>query len=183
MRVVDLVIFVGWLVFWIYWLTAAVGAKPGQGTWTRSIGIRVGIAAIILLVLRLKLVKGHTYITRDPVLWGVGLAIWALGLGLAVWARIYIGRNWGAPMSRKEDPELVTTGPYRTIRHPIYTGILLGMIGTTIAVSIFWLVAVVVLGGYFIYSAFVEERNMTKLFPSAYPDYKQSTKMLVPFIF
>ncbi len=183
MRVVDLVIGVGWLVFWLYWLTASTTAKPGQGNWVRFAGFRVGIVVVVLLVLRLKLVKGHELITKDPVLWGVGLAIWALGLGLAVWARVYIGRNWGMPMSRKEDPELVTTGPYRTIRHPIYTGILLGFIGTTVAVSLYWLIAVVVIGGYFIYSAFVEERNMTKLFPSAYPEYKHSTKMLVPFVF
>ena len=106
-----------------------------------------------------------------------------LGLGLAVWARIYLGRNWGMPTSTKEDPELVTSGPYRTIRHPIYTGILLAMIGSAIAFSVWWLIAVALIGGYFIYSAFVEERNMTRLFPSAYPEYQQSTKMLIPFIF
>jgi protein-S-isoprenylcysteine O-methyltransferase Ste14 len=182
MRVVDLVIGVGWIVFWIYWLAASARAKPGQSNWARFAGVRVALILLILLLLRLRVLKGNGC-TKDPLLWGIGLALWAVGLGLAVWARIYIGRNWGMPMSRKEDPELVTTGPYRTIRHPIYTGILLGMVGTTIAVSVFWLVAVVVLGGYFIYSAFIEERNMTKLFPRAYPEYKQSTKMLIPFIF
>ena len=49
----------------------------------------------------------------------------ALGLGLAIWARAHIGRNWGLPMSRKAYPELVTSGPYAVIRHPIYVGILL----------------------------------------------------------
>jgi protein-S-isoprenylcysteine O-methyltransferase Ste14 len=83
----------------------------------------------------------------------------------------------------EEDPELVTSGPYRTIRHPIYTGILLALIGSAIALSVWWLIAVALIGGYFIYSAFVEERNMTRLFPSAYPEYQQSTKMLIPFIF
>jgi protein-S-isoprenylcysteine O-methyltransferase Ste14 len=56
------------------------------------------------------------------------------------------------------------------------------MIGTTIAVSLYWLVAVGVLGGYFLYSAFAEERLMAGLFPDTYPEYKRSTKMLVPFI-
>jgi protein-S-isoprenylcysteine O-methyltransferase Ste14 len=55
------------------------------------------------------------------------------------------------------------------------------MIGSAIAVSVWWLIAVALIGGYFIYSAFVEERNMTRLFPSAYPEYQQSTKMLIPF--
>ena len=57
------------------------------------------------------------------------------------------------------------------------------MIGTAIAVSASWVVGVVVFGGYFVYSATVEERNMERLFPETYPAYKRSTKMLVPFIF
>lgn len=114
---------------------------------------------------------------------GIGLAVFAAGLALAVWARIYLGRNWGTPMSQKIEPELVTTGPYGWVRHPIYSGIILGVTGTAIAVSLYWLVAVVLLGGYFTYSAIVEERNMASLFPDAYPGYKRSTKMLIPFVF
>jgi protein-S-isoprenylcysteine O-methyltransferase Ste14 len=87
------------------------------------------------------------------------------------------------PLTRKADPELVTTGPYHTIRHPIYTGIIVGMAGTAIAVSTYWLIALALGGSYFIYSAFVEERDMAKVFPVAYPDYKRSTKMIIPFIF
>jgi len=105
-----------------------------------------------------------------------------LGLALAVWARIYIGRNWGMPMSEKADPELVTTGPYSAIRHPIYSGIILAMIGTTLAVSLYWLIAVVLVGAYFLYSATMEERYLTEIFPDAYPRYQQSTKMLIPFV-
>jgi protein-S-isoprenylcysteine O-methyltransferase Ste14 len=85
-------------------------------------------------------------------------------------------------MSQKADPELVTTGPYHSIRHPIYSGIILAMIGTAIAVSLYWLVAVIFLGAYFLYSAIVEERSMARLFPDSYPEYKRSTKMLIPFI-
>jgi protein-S-isoprenylcysteine O-methyltransferase Ste14 len=56
------------------------------------------------------------------------------------------------------------------------------MVGTTVAVSVYWLIAVVLLGAYFLYSAFMEERYMAGIFPDAYPRYKQSTKMLIPFI-
>jgi protein-S-isoprenylcysteine O-methyltransferase Ste14 len=86
-------------------------------------------------------------------------------------------------MSQKADPELITTGPYRSIRHPIYSGVILAMIGTTIAVSLSWLVWVVVLGACFACSAIVEERFMAGRFPDSYPQYKRSTKMLIPFIF
>jgi protein-S-isoprenylcysteine O-methyltransferase Ste14 len=181
MRAVDLTILVIWVVFWIYWLLASSTAKTGRQRWGQFAGFRVALVLIVLLLLRLKVLKGNT-VTHDPLLMGIGLAVFLLGLALAVWARIYIGTNWGMPMSRKDNPDLVTTGPYHTVRHPIYSGIILAMVGTAIAVSLYWLVAVVVLGAYFIYSAVNEERYMTEQFPSDYPEYKQSTKMLIPFV-
>jgi protein-S-isoprenylcysteine O-methyltransferase Ste14 len=181
MRVVDLVVLAGWLAFWIYWLAASANAKTGSTRWGQFAGVRVGVILVVLLLLRLRLLKGYSGVS-NPWLWGIGLALFVLGLALAIWARVYIGRNWGMPMSRKDEPELVTTGPYHTIRHPIYSGIILGMVGTAIAVSWFWVVAVVIIGAYFGYSAVHEERYMTEQFPATYPDYKRSTKMLVPFI-
>jgi protein-S-isoprenylcysteine O-methyltransferase Ste14 len=181
MYVVDVVVFAGWVAFWIYWLVASIGVKAGQTRWTRFAGIRVGIILVVLLLLRVRAVKGHT-VTSNPWLQGIGLALFFLGLALAIWARVYLGRNWGMPMSQKADPELVTTGPYHSIRHPIYSGIILAMIGTAIAVSLYWLAAVIFLGAYFLYSAIVEERSMARLFPDSYPEYKRSTKMLIPFI-
>jgi len=181
MHVVDVVIFAVWLAFWIYWLAASIGVKAGQTQWTRFAGARVGLILVVLLLVRAGVLKGHSAVS-DPWLQGIGLAVFLLGLALAIWARVYLGRNWGTPMSQKDDPELVTTGPYHRVRHPIYSGIILAMIGTTIAVSLYWLVAVVVMGAYFLYSAVVEERNMVRLFPDSYPEYKRSTKMLVPFV-
>jgi len=180
-RAIDIIIGAGWAVFWIYWIAASVGVKAGRTRWTRFAGVRVAIVLVILLLLRLGVFKRQA-VTDDPWLQVIGLAMFLLGLALAVWARVYLGRNWGMPMSEKADPELVTTGPYSTVRHPIYSGIILAMIGTTVAVSLYWLVAVVLLGAYFLYSAAMEERYMAGLFPEAYPHYKQSTKMLIPFI-
>ena len=182
MKAIDVIIGVGWLVFWAYWLVMALTAKAGQARWTGCAAIRVGIIIVILLLLRLRVVKGHQAVTRNPWLLGIGLALFVLGLALAVWARVYLGRNWGMPMSQKADSELVTTGPYRKIRHPIYSGIILAMLGTAMAVSPYLLAAVVIVGAYFLFSAVVEERNMAKLFPADYPPYKRSTKMLVPYI-
>jgi protein-S-isoprenylcysteine O-methyltransferase Ste14 len=181
MHVVDVVIFAGWIAFWLYWLAASGGVKAGQTRRTRFAGIRVAIILLILLLLRLKVLRGHAVI-RDPWLQGIGLAMFVLGLALAVWARVYLGQNWGMPMTQKADPELVTTGPYRNVRHPIYSGMLLALAGTAVAISLYWLIAVVVMGAYFTYSAFMEERYMSERFPDTYPDYKRSTKMLIPYI-
>ncbi len=182
MPVVDVVIFAAWVAFWIYWLSMSFGVKAGQTSWTRFAGVRVAAVLIVLLLLRLRVFKSHATTTSDAWLQGIGLALFLLGLALAIWARVYLGRNWGMPMTQKDDPELVTTGPYSSVRHPIYSGIILAMIGTTIAVSLYWLVAVVLLGAYFLYSAIAEERLMARQFPDAYPEYKRSTKMLIPFI-
>jgi protein-S-isoprenylcysteine O-methyltransferase Ste14 len=184
MPIVAIIMGAGWVVFWIYWLAMSLGAKAGQNRWARFAGVRVAVIVVVLLVFRLRAFGKNTStsLTHDHWLIGIGLALWVLGLGIAIWARVYLGRNWGMPMSTKQDPELVTSGPYHVVRHPIYSGIILAFIGTGLAVSLFWLIAAVLTGGYFIYSATVEERNMARLFPDTYPPYKQSTKMLIPYL-
>jgi protein-S-isoprenylcysteine O-methyltransferase Ste14 len=182
MHGVALIVLVAWIAFWVYWLAASVGVKAGRTRWARFAGVRVVFVLLILLLVRGRVLRGHA-VTTDPWLQGAGLALFAAGLALAVWARVHLGRNWGMPMSEKADPELVTTGPYRRIRHPIYSGIILAMLGTAVAVSWYWLIAVALVGAYFIYSAVLEERYLTQLLPDKYPGYKQSTKMLIPFVF
>jgi protein-S-isoprenylcysteine O-methyltransferase Ste14 len=86
-------------------------------------------------------------------------------------------------MTQKDEPELVTSGPYRLVRHPIYSGILVAGVGTALALNWVWLAAVVLPAVFFIYSATVEERYLTEQFPDEYPAYKRSTKMLVPYVF
>jgi protein-S-isoprenylcysteine O-methyltransferase Ste14 len=87
------------------------------------------------------------------------------------------------PMTRREDPDLVTTGPYRFIRHPIYTGIILGLAGTALATTVLGLIAVAVVAGFFIFSATREEHFLAGEFPDSYPGYQARTKMLIPFVF
>lgn len=182
MRAIDIIISSVWIAFWVYWIAASLNTKASRTRSSSFVGIRVALVIVVLAVIRAGVFKGHSATVHNPVLEGVGLALFLLGLAVAVWARVYLGRNWGTPMSQRLDPELVTTGPYRSVRHPIYSGIILAMIGTTVAISVYWLLAVLVLGAYFIYSATVEERNMERLFPNTYPEYKRSTKMLIPFV-
>jgi protein-S-isoprenylcysteine O-methyltransferase Ste14 len=181
MRVVDTIIGSGWIAFWIYWLAAATRTKPGHNRWGRFGALRIGVIVVVIVLVRIGLLRGHPA-TTDPWLLGIGVVIFAAGLAFAIWARTYLGRNWGMPMTEKEEPELITGGPYRMIRHPIYTGIILGMIGTCIAISLYGLIVVALVGGYFIYSATAEERIMTKRFPDRYPKYVRSSKMLIPVI-
>ncbi|MGA8207284.1 MAG: isoprenylcysteine carboxylmethyltransferase family protein [Candidatus Dormiibacterota bacterium] len=184
MYVIDYVIYSLWVAFWLAWLAAALTAKRAARTrMGQFVGFRVALFIIIVLVVHSGVFKGHDAFVSNPVLQGIGVVLFLMGLALAVWARVYLGRNWGTPMSEKVDAELVTTGPYQYIRNPIYSGILLAGIGTTVGVSWYWVVGVVLAGAYFIYSASVEGQIMERRFPETYPAYKRSTKMLIPLIF
>jgi protein-S-isoprenylcysteine O-methyltransferase Ste14 len=182
MRAVELVFAGGWAAFWLYWLAAAFPMKRGRVPWSHELRIRAVLAVVVILLIRLGAFRGHG-LNTDSWRAGIGLVLFALGLAFAVWARVNIGRNWGTPMTQKDDPELVTSGPYHLVRHPIYSGILVAGIGTSVALTWLGLTAVALAGVYFLYSATVEERYLTDEFPDTYSVYKRSTKMLVPFIF
>jgi protein-S-isoprenylcysteine O-methyltransferase Ste14 len=171
------VIFIIWGVFWLYWLIAAAGAKEG----TRRTRFRAPGLVVLIGIVLLRVFRTGNLAVGSPVVRAVGVVLFLAGLSLAVWARIYLGRNWGMPMTEKEEPELVTSGPYRFIRHPIYSGILLGILGTALATNLYWLIGLVVVGAYFVYSAHVEERLLTTSLP-AYAGYRAKTKMLIPFV-
>ena len=181
MRVVDIIIVIGWVAFWLGWLAAAASAKSGRIRWGSHIGVRVALALLVVLLLRQRVL--HHPSNHNDALAIVGLVLFVLGLGVAVWARVHLGRNWGQPMSEKEDPELVTTGPYRWVRNPIYSGLILAMLGTAVAVNIQWLVVAIPVSGFFVYSAVMEARYMATRFPDTYPAYQDSTKMLIPYVF
>jgi protein-S-isoprenylcysteine O-methyltransferase Ste14 len=179
MHTVRIAIAIGWGVFWAYWLVSAFGAKQSIAGRRR---LPLGGATALVAFLLVRVFRGSSLAVHSPVLGAIGAAAFASGLLLAVWARIHLGRNWGMPMTERAEPELVTSGPYQFVRHPIYSGLLLGVVGTALATSLFGLILAVLLGAYFYYSASVEEKNLTVKFPTAYPAYRTATKMLIPFV-
>jgi protein-S-isoprenylcysteine O-methyltransferase Ste14 len=174
-----------WILFYSYWLLSAIGVKKAVRAtpWWKGAGVRLllVIAALILT----RLLRVHHIFFRRPselALNIVGIGICIAGLAFAVWARLKLGRNWGTPMSLKQGHELVTTGPYRFVRHPIYTGILVALVGTAFVAGMFWLLIFIIICPYFVYSARTEERLMMQQFPDGYPAYKKRTSALVPFV-
>jgi len=174
-----------WIAFYLYWLISAISAKKSVRSNRPYVAVR--ILFIIILVTLLYRVRGFrkfaTISASGPICNVAGLVICALGLSLAVWARVCIGRNWGMPMSFKKNPELVTSGPYRFIRHPIYSGILLALLGSALVCGIVWLILFLFFGTYFVLASRGEERLMTRQFPDQYPEYMERTKALVPFVY
>ncbi len=179
MHALQTAIAIAWVLFWIYWLASAFNAKEGRGGRRRLPATGLTALSVVLLI---RVFRGGSLAVHSVVLEAIGAVVFASGLALAIWARIHLGRNWGMPMTEKAEPELITSGPYRIVRHPIYLGLLLGVLGTALATDLIGLIIVAVLGGYFYYSASVEERNLTATFPTAYPAYRAATKMLIPFV-
>ncbi len=179
MNTLETAIGIAWIIFWVYWLASAFGVKEGRAS-RRRIPLN-GISALAVIVL-LRVFRGGSLAVDSPALRAVGAVVFASGIALAIWARVHLGRNWGMPMTEKAEPELVTSGPYRLVRHPIYSGLLAGVLGTALVSNLAGLIIVAILGGYFYYSASVEERNLTATFPTTYPAYRARTKMLIPFL-
>jgi len=177
-------------MFVVYWAVAAVGAKrnAGRHLWRGGIGLRLVLILTIALVVRSPtlrefLAETQRSASHSSLLGWTGVSLCVIGFGLAISARWHLGRNWGMPMSRKEQPELVTNGPYAHLRHPIYTGLIVAMLGSAIGVNILWALMLVPVGAYFIYSARREESVMLQLFPEQYAAYMARTGMLVPRLF
>jgi protein-S-isoprenylcysteine O-methyltransferase Ste14 len=186
MRVFGFLLAVLWIAFAVTWIIAAFNTKRYAQRNVRSIVARVSALLIVFSLLRIHAIRhtlvGVQHAVRNPVLASIGIVLVALGIGFAIWARIHLGRNWGMPMSLKEDPDLVTSGPYARVRHPIYGGMLVAMFGSML-VSIMWFVPLVLFGFYFVWSAKTEEKIMLKQFPQSYSNYMQRTKFFIPFVF
>jgi protein-S-isoprenylcysteine O-methyltransferase Ste14 len=167
-----------WVAFGIYWLVSAAQAQESRRIRrAHPLGL-----AVLLSFLLLRVFNPGSLAVHAPIVRALGVILVLAGLGLAVWARVHLGRNWGMPMTRKDEPELVTSGPYKRVRHPIYSGSLLAILGTALATNLYWLLALVLIGTYFLYSARVEERLMSASFPDAYASYRAKSKMLIPFV-
>src|SRR5438105_7778980 len=146
---VEVVFAVGWATFWLYWLVAAFSVKSGRIPWSRQLRIRAVAVVTVILLARLGALRGHG-LNTDPWRAGLGIVLFAVGLGFAIWARVHIGRNWGGPMTQKDEPELVTSGPYHLVRHPIYAGVVVAGVGTAVALNWGWMIVVALAGVYFV---------------------------------
>ena len=177
------IIGLSWLAFFIAWFIAMMiyGGGGRRRTTAGSIGLRVLMLTAAYLAVRYgDSVRPFRELTNGIAMAGALLCV--AGLLFAVSARVALGRSWGMPMAQHDDPELVVSGPYRFVRHPIYTGLGAMLIGTSLAFP----VAAVPCGITIVYMVFAarrEERDMHQRFPGAYPEYTRRSKFLVPFLF
>jgi protein-S-isoprenylcysteine O-methyltransferase Ste14 len=182
-------IFVLWLILVAYWSLSTSAAMRRIGSrwiWWREITIRLGFFALVVFVLGVgvasRMLPNASMFNSNLTLGLVGFVCTLLGIGLAAAARAYLGRNWGAASSNRENVELVMTGPYALVRHPLYSGLLFAILGSAIGQSLVWLLPLIVYGPLFVGGARREERLLLEQFPDRYRAYMKRTKMLLPFI-
>ncbi|HUY05534.1 MAG TPA: isoprenylcysteine carboxylmethyltransferase family protein [Candidatus Paceibacterota bacterium] len=194
------VILFSWAAFIIVWMVAAFGIKRDirgggiTGLWYRFFLLRlVGVALVVFVVWRVvtgtahyskaTAVLAHNALFTPPAVVGwIGAALAVLGVAFAVWARFHLGTNWSPVPAVKENHELVTSGPYRYVRHPIYTGVILAAFGAALTGTIFGMGIFLVVSVMFFLRISKEEEIMLELFPGAYPAYQARTKKLIPFV-
>jgi protein-S-isoprenylcysteine O-methyltransferase Ste14 len=177
-----------WIAFLLYWQIKAIHTKTTQRLEPAASRIQrvviFGIAIALLSTTRIPL--RWLYLQLWPVgfwpFW-LGAAVLIAGLLFAIWAREHLGRNWSRSVTIKQDHELIATGPYAVVRHPIYTGILAGFLGTAIAVSQvrgFIAFALIFLALWL--KLRMEEQWMRSQFGETYAAYTRQTAALVPYL-
>jgi len=175
-----------WLAWFVYWMAVARDVKAT--TREESPGSRAAhilplvVAAWLLWAPRVPGdLLNERILPRGPVLYFAGAAVLAYGLGFAVWARRHLGRNWSGTVTLKDTHELIRSGPYRYVRHPIYTGLLLGFVGSAIARDEWRGVLAVVIAWLTLWRKLrLEERWMQETFGDAYSRYRSEVPALIP---
>jgi protein-S-isoprenylcysteine O-methyltransferase Ste14 len=181
------------LIYWLWmgagvvWLVSSLTAKTTarqQSAHSRLLHICIELLAFLLVFnsdFRIGPLKERFVPPSAPSTY-IGLALTSAGIFVAIWARFFLGRNWSANVTVKQDHNLVRSGPYRVVRHPIYSGLVLGLLGTSVAVGEVGclLGTVLALIGWRLKSL-VEEQFMEQQFGNEYLRYKQEVKALIPF--
>ncbi len=177
-----------WLVFIAVWIAMARGGKTVAER--ESLSSRLShYAPLVVAVYLFVAPHVHMPVLKDRfaplslALVQLGAALTFVGLAFAVWARIWIAGNWSSDVTLKHDHELIVDGPYRWVRHPIYTGILIALAGTGLAVGE-WRVAlaIVLAGAAYWRKLTIEEGVMRRQFGDAYIRYAERTPALIPFV-
>jgi len=174
-----------WVSWALLWFILAFRTKRTiyRQPWRQRLAyVALGIPYVLIT----PYIPRYWLIYPNPPMEAAGIALCAAGLAFAVWARLILGRNWSGFITLKQDHQLIQSGPYRFVRHPIYTGVLAAILGTAIALfpSLHGILLVTFLTTAFIIKLRQEEKLMLQQFPEAYPAYKSRVRAaLVPFLF
>jgi len=175
-----------WMVFFLYWAISALSSKVAK----KSESILARFQRMVPLVVAYSLLfyqwtsvgwLGKRFVADTSASAVIGVALTAAGVAFAIWARWHLGSNWSAVVTIREAYELIRTGPYRRIRHPIYTGMLLAMAGTGLALGeVRGLLAFTITLLAFYWKARKEEVWLTHEFGEKFEAHTRQTGMFLP---
>lgn len=179
-----------WLAFFAYWVIMALRVKRAvkrQSPAGRLLQVLGAFIAFLLMYNRGVPWSGvmiARFVPHGQFWAAVGAAITCIGVAIAIWARTILGTNWSGIVTVKQDHTLIRTGPYRTVRHPIYSGLILALFGTALTLGqVRDLVAIVVVFLTLLIKSRTEEQFMTEQFGREYEEYRRTTRALIPFVF
>jgi protein-S-isoprenylcysteine O-methyltransferase Ste14 len=177
-----------WVAWCVYWWILARDVKPTRRI--ESAASRAGHViplAVAVMLLAIPTLPGGLLSGRilpaTRLVFFTGAVLIAAGLAFSVWARARLGRNWSGVVTLKTDHELIRSGPYRIVRHPIYTGLLVAIIGSAIARGEWRGVVAVAIAAVALWRKLrLEERWLGETFGDAYAKYRAEVSALIPFV-
>lgn len=177
-----------WFTWFAYWQISAARVKttarlePLPSRILRTVLFLAAIALLTMGRIPMPWLYRHFLPQGNPTFFS-GAAVTLAGLLFTVWARVHLGANWSRSVTIKQDHELITSGPYALVRHPIYTGLLVAFVGSAIAITeLRGLVAFALVFVSLWYKLRLEEQWMRSQFGDAYVAYARRTAALVPGI-
>ena len=181
---------IGWLwwVWALYWLVSALHIKAIERR--ESLGSR--LAHLVPLAVGGGLIAWASPAWRAlawrfwlpaPAPYWIGVALVIAGLAFAIWARVHLGGNWSGTVTVKQGHELIRSGPYALVRHPIYTGLITALLGTSIASgTVHAAIGLAIIAVSLVYKSRREEEFMRETFPGEYQRYSAQVPALIPLV-
>jgi len=189
---INTIILIPWFVFLIYWAVSVIyDVIKGKVKRTeRRQSVIVTLLQNLFLYLAFVLIYVSSTVPyplniqllpKSPIILALGFALACAGVGFAIWARRQLGGNWSGTIQLKEHHTLVTTGPYGIVRHPIYSGITLLVIGSAISVgNMSGLIAIACVAIFSLMRISAENKLMLKTFGKRYNEYSKRVKAYIP---
>jgi len=176
-----------WVFFITYWSAAAKHAGPtksSESSESRRTHVRLMNAALVLLFIPSFWLLGRRFVPDGLAAVVAGLSIQIVAGALGVWARRHLGRNWSGAIAVAEEHELVRTGPYGMLRHPIYSAMIGMFVGSALAIGEWHsVVGFVLITVAYARKIPLEERSLGATFGPAYDDYRKASWALIPWVF
>jgi protein-S-isoprenylcysteine O-methyltransferase Ste14 len=177
-----------WAIFYTYWIVSAANVKQTQRHELNSSRVvHLALLAVAFALVGIPELRigplANRFLPDSRGIQIAGLLIEAAGLGFAIWARYHLGQYWSGIIAIKEGHKLIRTGPYAWVRHPIYTGITVGLLGSAIWIGEWGaLLGVALLAIAYLRKISQEERFLDQEFGMEYDQYRHEVKALIPLV-